>query len=373
MRSPTGDGPIGSWLRRHNAELRLSLRMAAAALAAFAVAELLHLAQGYWAVFTAVIVTQSSVGGSLKASADRLLGTFSGALFGAAVAVLIPHQNVFVLGLVLVVAIAPLALLAAVNASFRIAPVTAVIVLLASSSQQSGPVASALARVSEIGIGCLIGLAVALLVLPAPAHGVATKVAGGALDLLAELLAVLIAELTAGSESSRIAALHARVRSATALLEANAGEAERERRMLLASGPDMAPLARTVRRLHMDLVIFGRAATMPIPEPLRSRLAPRLAEIADAIGTFLRGTGAALAERRPPPDFAPVAAALDRYGVAMTELRRERLTRDLSDEEAGRIFALGFGLEQLRRDLGDLGSRATECALVPLLGSRDSA
>jgi hypothetical protein len=46
----------------------------------------------------------------------------------------------------------------------------------------------------------------------------------------------------------------------------------------------------------------------------------------------------------------------------MTELRREGLTRDLSDEAVGRIFGLAFALEQLLRDLGDLRDRAQELA-----------
>ncbi|HUN48066.1 MAG TPA: FUSC family protein [Stellaceae bacterium] len=358
-----GAGPLGAWLRQHGAELRLSLRMTAAALAAFALAQLFHLAQGYWAVLTAVIVIQSSIGGSLKASVDRFIATLGGAVFGAVVALLLPPHNPVILGLALLVGMAPLALLSALNASFRMAPITAIIVLLGGSTQTAGPVAAALARVTEIGIGCAVGFAVAMLVLPAPAHHLASGIAGRALGHLEELLQALIAGLTTEPDAARIAALHQRMRAACALLEASAKEAERERRIHLVSGPDAEPLGRTVRRLHMDLVIFGRAATRPIPEPMRTRLAPRLQQVSDTIGEFLRGTGAALAARRPPPDFDAVAAALDGYGAAMTELRRERLTRDLSDEEAGRIFALGFGLEQLRRDLDDLRSRAAEFAL----------
>ena len=43
-------------------------------------------------------------------------------------------------------------------------------------------------------------------------------------------------------------------------------------------------------------------------------------------------------------------------------MRREGLTRDLSDETAERIFALGFALEQLRRNFSDLGRCITEFA-----------
>jgi len=46
----------------------------------------------------------------------------------------------------------------------------------------------------------------------------------------------------------------------------------------------------------------------------------------------------------------------------MSTIRRAGLTRDLSDQDASRIFTVGFALEQLRRNLGDLNSRVAELA-----------
>ncbi len=83
MRAPARAGR--AWLATHGAELRLALRVTASGLIAFALAKVLGLAQGYWAVFTAIIVVQGSVGGSLKAGIDRLLGTLGGAAYGALV------------------------------------------------------------------------------------------------------------------------------------------------------------------------------------------------------------------------------------------------------------------------------------------------
>src|SRR5690606_37163884 len=93
-------------------------------------ARLLGFAHGYWAVITAIIVIQSSLGGSLKAAVDRLAGTLAGALYGALVAIALPHAEGWGLGLALVAAIAPLALLAAIKPSFKAAPITAFIVLV---------------------------------------------------------------------------------------------------------------------------------------------------------------------------------------------------------------------------------------------------
>lgn len=65
------------WSAAHRAEMTLSLRITVAGLIALALGELLGVKQVYWAVLTAVIVMQANVGGSLKATIDRLAGTVS--------------------------------------------------------------------------------------------------------------------------------------------------------------------------------------------------------------------------------------------------------------------------------------------------------
>ncbi|MGO8917240.1 MAG: FUSC family protein [Stellaceae bacterium] len=353
---------IRAWLGRRSAELRLSLRVTVAGLLAFALAELFGLAQGYWAVLTAVIVIQASVGGSLKAGVDRLLGTLCGAAYGALVALLVPHVEPVARGAALVAAVAPLALLAAFKASFRVAPVTAVIVLLGSAGQQGGPLASAIGRVAEIGLGCIVGFGVSLIVLPARAHGLVVETAGRTLALLADLLAALSLGAAGSAAGGDVGRLNDRLRAALRQLDAVGKEAERERKSRLTEAPDPEPVIRTVRRLRSDLVIIARAAAAPMAEPCRRLLEAPLAEITATTGEFLRAAGDALATGRDPPAPAAVLGALDGYAAAMAELRRAQLTQGLPGEEAGRIFALGFALEQLRSDVQDLTSRAGELA-----------
>ena len=60
-------GRIGARL----AELKLALRVTIAGTLAYAVTKLLDLPQGYWAVITAVVVVQASVGGSASAVSTR--------------------------------------------------------------------------------------------------------------------------------------------------------------------------------------------------------------------------------------------------------------------------------------------------------------
>src|SRR5712691_1901374 len=121
---------VVDWLAQYRPKAGLTLRMSAAGLITFAVAHLLGLTQIYWAVLTAVVVMQASVGGSLKAMIDRFAGTIGGAGWGVAVTLAIPHGDAISTELALAVALVPLAALVAMRPSYRIAPVTAVIVLL---------------------------------------------------------------------------------------------------------------------------------------------------------------------------------------------------------------------------------------------------
>ena len=107
-------------LSPYRAQLRFCLRMTAAASLAFALAQIWNITlNGLWSVLTAVVVTQMSVGGSLHATTEYVLGTIGGAIYAATIGVLIPHTTTLALAGVLALTIAPLAFAAAVNPSFR--------------------------------------------------------------------------------------------------------------------------------------------------------------------------------------------------------------------------------------------------------------
>src|ERR1700720_323954 len=98
-----------AWLRSRKVELGLGLRVTVAAMGALVIALALGLRLPLWAVLTSIIVTQMSVGRSLKATRDYLIGTLGGAIYGGAVAILIPHAGEGALLFFLVLAVAPLA------------------------------------------------------------------------------------------------------------------------------------------------------------------------------------------------------------------------------------------------------------------------
>ncbi len=132
-----------AWLGRHKARLGLLFRVTASALLTFEVARWLNLHVPVWAVLTAIIVTQMSVGRSLQASLDYLAGTIGGAIYGTAVGVLVGMESEVMLLAGLAIAVGPLVLIATMRQSMTAAPITAAIVLLASTLTHASPIAAA--------------------------------------------------------------------------------------------------------------------------------------------------------------------------------------------------------------------------------------
>ena len=150
--------------------MALAVRIAVAAVAAYAIAVALHLMLPLWAVLTSLIVTQMSVGRSLKATRDYMLGTIGGAIYGGAIAVLIPHSGEGSLLALLVLAVTPLAFVAAINPSLNSATVTAVIVLLVPTMTTPIRWTPRLIASSRSPSARSPGCAVSFLVLPSRAH-----------------------------------------------------------------------------------------------------------------------------------------------------------------------------------------------------------
>lgn len=335
------------WLAKHRLEAGLTLRISAAGLLTFAVGHLVGLTQIYWAVLTAVIVTQASIGGSLKAMVDRFVGTIGGAGWGVVVALLVPHQEVPSTGFALAVALVPLAAVVALRPGYRIAPVTAAIVLLAYTNQGGGVVAATLERVLEIALGSIVALAVLLVVAPVRAHELLRTAAQDALVRMAELVELLLGDVTAPLDAAAVQGLHDRIRAAVERAAASAGEVDRERRSFITDIPDPDPLVRTLRRLSHDLIIIARALLpASLPETVAVRLARPVAAIAGALSAAFTGIGTALTSRSAPPCPAAVTRALAAFEAELAALRRDGVTRELPEEGSSGSSAWPSGLSR---------------------------
>jgi len=344
-------------------QLRFCLRVSVAGVAAFAIAKGLNFPlHGLWAVLTAIVVSQVSVGGSLRATVEYMIGTLCGALYAAAVGLILPHATPISQAAALVVSVAPMAVAAAIHPAFRVAPFSAVLVLLIGSELGESPIVSAATRVGEVAIGGAVAIVVALLVLPQRAHGLGLEAACRILNQMADLLPKLITRVSRDSDKVQIGLAQNRLGDAVTKFQGLAEEARRERVVSIVRDPDPAPLARTLLRIRHDLVMLSRATVEPLPETISRRLDPALDRFGKEAAAFLRGSADALADRKSPPPIVPTEAALAAYGAEVAAIRNEGVSRGMETSGVERFFALGFSLEQLCRDLADLAPRVQEHA-----------
>ncbi len=358
--------PRRAWdaAQARRAELRHAARVSVAVGAAFAVGAILHLPQAYWAVFTAVIVVQTSIGGTITASLERLLGTLVGGVVGVAGAY-VRARTVVEEGLVLSAAIALLAFAAALRPGLKVAPITAAIVLVGGTASQLDPLMAAMWRVIEILIGSAIGFFATLLVFPARARGTVVERAAATMGQLGEILGLYARRLRGGSDAQAVETALQTSRKSLALVEQALGEADRE----LASGLGGAfvpeGLLRSLWRVRNDGTMVGRALMEPLPQPIADTIAPCAAALLDAVAAELGACASAiLAGRAVTGDrlTAPRAA----FELGVEQVRTARLTSGMTFEAAARVFALVFALEDLLSNLADLVDRIGEMAAAPI-------
>ncbi|WP_266158535.1 FUSC family protein [Dyella silvatica] len=334
--------------QRYHAEFRLVIRATVAAALSLLIAEALHLPQGYWAVITALLIVQASIGGTLQAGLDRLLGTIAGAAVGAAASLIGGLWPIPPL-IVLLLAVAPLAFLAALRSNFRIAPTTAAIVLLANNSHVS-PLVSASHRVIEIGLGTLIGIAVSIVLLPARARRLGAERSAQALGLIAELLG-MYATPSAQRVTGAIHTQNARIRAELDRVESAAHESRREHLTRVAADPIPERLVRNLRRVHSDTVFVSRALAGWEPSRDAAPLFPAFSATVEStrqtilvIAQSLAGTGAPAALDDLDRHIAALQRSVDAFMTQTPEIPLR----------ARQATVLPFVFETLRRDLADL-------------------
>src|SRR6266403_839679 len=129
----------------------------------------------------------------------------------------------------LAIALAPAVLLAALYPRFSAAPFTAVMVFFGPTITHTGPIAAAVERVIEVAVGCVIGLFVSLVVLPARAHDFVLEAATQMLALMAKFLPELFAGFTGSLDQQALSEMQNRIGDDLARLDKLAGEAVHER------------------------------------------------------------------------------------------------------------------------------------------------
>jgi uncharacterized membrane protein YccC len=118
-----------SFWARESPSLKQGIKTGLAGAITYAMYAVWHLPQGYWAVFTALVVTQANLGASWKAALYRTFGSTAGAL-AAILLFMVFGPGAIRVGIMLFVLASLFGFLNVLHPSFSAAGFTAAIVLL---------------------------------------------------------------------------------------------------------------------------------------------------------------------------------------------------------------------------------------------------
>ncbi len=396
---------ILDWISGHRAQFAYSARVTIAASLSFTVGKLLSGPLAFWPVLTArlvlwpvltaIILTQLSVGKSVKAIVDYFIGTFGGGVYAALVVLLIPHARDLILGhslihssfdgighshlitmsipqgnrlslaFTLVIVLAPLAFLAALYPRFSAAPFTGALVVFIPTVSDVGPLASAFDRILEVMLGGVIALIVSIVIFPARSHVQVKTGAAKMLEFMAQVLPELFVSLTSNPEVKALQDIQHRIGELFIQLNTIVAEAKHERITLLTTSADAETLLRALLRLRHDFIMVGRAALTPFPSIFRERLGPLVSRISIMTADHLRACAQALTTGSMPAVTGDFDEVFKKYSEEMVRIRAEGVLKECALDAVEHIFTLSFALEQLHQNVHDLEARVMEHIDLP--------
>jgi uncharacterized membrane protein YccC len=275
--------------------------MVLAAVGSFALSQILHLPEAFWAVLTALVATRPHAAGTARAGVDRLIGTVAGAAVATAFA--LTHLHLTQLELLFAVLV-PLCLLVSVRENYRAAPIAALIVL--SGGMLGGsPLNTALYRTSEIAVGALVAFIVSALVLPKRGNEKAFAHAASVAKHLSSLVGVaLLPQEGAETFTERLKeTLRAELRQLAVLTHSS--------RWWRTNETSVSRLTRLMSALNADVGFIERTIVRSPVKEEAAAFDAALREIAAAFQSLLDQAAQAFTGDAPAPHTDGVDRAID--------------------------------------------------------------
>ncbi len=341
---------MGISMRLEPSQVRHALRVGIAAVSTLIIAELFKLEQGYWAVISAIIVMHATMGRSLTAGWARILGTAVGATLSA-IAVMLLGDTPLSLGLAIFLTLLVCAYLTYLHEAFRMAGVTAGIVILVGAGEAS-IVHTAFVRFLEISLGVAVAMVVSMFVLPSRATAGLLKGIADNLDTEATLYGTLVSGcLDNMYDEDNVSELKSSIHTsqnanATLLNEARKEPTGLSKRRLVVSN-----IVDWELRLFEDLLSLDHAARELASEALHQRMRKSLSSLGKATEQALSAMAASLRDERPrpkadSPEADALRVALHEVEHGLAELRRRKESASYSLIEVSHFFSLVFAMRE---------------------------
>lgn len=338
-------------LESTKAHLRHGIKTGLACVLSYVLTLAFHLDYGYWAVLSTVIVMQINVADSIQMCWYRFTGTFIGALFGVSALLLFPPTPLFTALSIFIVA-GICAYLTRYNARFRMAAITAVIVMLASSGEGLGyydRVLFGAYRVMEIAVGVGSAFVVSVAVWPVASGAALRRRLEEHFTHCAEAYNTLTEAFLSKQRNAPddlLVPLEKEMKDNRALLS----KALRHERLIFNSDTALLALQvemleRCLHHLHVTL-----AAVNAIPDVPGQGFTIIMEEEIRALVTNSKATMSALG-RGQMPDVAPLKMSMKQAHTRLEALRGEGVTKRFHLRKLLQVMSFLNNIQSLAEDL----------------------
>jgi uncharacterized membrane protein YccC len=344
-----------SFWARQAPSLKTGIKTGLAGVITYAVYLEWHLPQGYWAVFTALVVTQANVGASWKAALYRTIGSTAGAL-AAMLLITILGVGTLRVGFALFLLATLFGYLAVLHPSFSAAGFTVAIVLVLGRIDGS-PIHVGWLRVLYTVLGSFVAFAVGAVLWPVRAReGLRDKIANivaGSGELYRAVTAAAIEGIDNEEQVRQLnRQLHDLRRGITQQMDEARGELSFSRFNQGAYQQAVEAADQIRRRLTAmaeDNSLYIHARVEPGLVPSLPRLAETTTQNFAALAEVIRNPG-------EPLQSTGLEAALRDLDSDLAKLRQQHATAPFALDRMLPFWALVFNLREVAQDLKQLES-----------------
>jgi uncharacterized membrane protein YccC len=357
---PSSASPPSFWTRQ-SPSLKQGIKTGIAGTITYAIYAGWHLPQGYWAVFTALVVTQVTLGASWKPALYRTIGSTSGALAAMLLFMVLGPGTVRV-GVMLFVLATLFGALTVLHPSFSAAGFTAAIVLLLGRIEGT-PFHTGWLRVLYTLLGSFVAFAVGALIWPVRAReGLRNKIANIIEGSGALYRAIAAAALQGIDNEPQVRALDRQLHDLRRGITQQMDEARSELSFARFNEGEYQTFVEQVDQVRRRLTAMAEDSALYVHAQLQPELIPSLPVLVETTSKSF----AALAEAVRNPgrilNAPELEAAICDLDADLAKLREQRITAPLALDRMLPFWALVFNLREVAQDLGQLASTLPQLA-----------
>jgi uncharacterized membrane protein YccC len=358
--SPTSAPPPSFWSRQ-SPSLKQGIKTGLAGIITYAIYIGFHLPQGYWAVFTALVVTQVTLGASWKPALYRTIGSTSGAL-AAMLLFLILGPGTVRVGLMLFALATLFGFLTVLHPSFSAAGFTAAIVLVLGRIEGT-PLHIGWLRVLYTLLGSGVAFAVGALIWPMRAReGLRNKIAN-ILDGAGALYRAITAAALQGIDNEpQVRELDRQLHDLRRGITQQMDEARSELSFSRFNQGEYQAFVDEADQVRRRLTAMAEDSTLYVQAQLRPEMVPSLPTLVEKTTHAFMAIAQAVRKPGEIVNHAELDAAICALDADLARLREQRATAPLALDRMLPFWALVFNLKEVALDLKQLASSLPQLA-----------